>query len=142
MRDFCNAAAPPRQYDRNQWPNTLSLEGSRIVTDPLMGETDVSLYFTPSLTGTANLVVMPTEGAVTWPLDRAEGMSRTYTSSNVVDGQIVATAALVQQYESEAAADDSASAAIEGGAVSSGAGMADEVRLAGALMFVMLGIIL
>lgn len=97
MEDYCDADKPARDYanaiielapeDEDDTSSTTSSDSSAATTftDPIGNTTDVSLYYTPSVTGTAAYIpAVPTpEGSVA---------NATYTSMSTSDGQIVPTA--------------------------------------------------
>lgn len=97
MEDYCDVNKPARDYanaiielapeDEEDISSTASSESSAATTfsDPIGNATDVSLYYTPSVTGTP--AYMP--GI---PTPESSGASATYTSTSISDGQIVPTA--------------------------------------------------
>lgn len=98
MEDYCDADKPARDYanaiielapeDEDDTSSTTSSASSAATTftDPIGNTTDVSLYYTPSVTGTAAYIP-----AV--PTPESSGANATYTSTSTSDGQIVPTAA-------------------------------------------------
>lgn len=101
MNKYCDASTPAMQNYAdaisramivvlpNNW-DSLSSPESTTNSDPIGTSTDVSLYYTPSVTGTpAYVPVLPTAAG--------NGSNITYTSSKTSGGLIVPTASVSEQ---------------------------------------------
>ena len=75
----------PSAYE-SSLKEAASAKSSKIFTDPLANKTDVSLYYTPSVTGSAAHVVAEATGTA------GVTGAQTLLTTNVVDGQIAPTA--------------------------------------------------
>lgn len=140
---YCAASATPTQGFADYFEGAVSTSSSTAsqthISDPLANKTAVSLYFTASVTGTPAFIVaqptMPANGS-------SNGTIVSYTSSNVIGGQIVPTAsgnngAARSGGSSEGGSGASGAAASGSGTGTSSAGAMETAAVqAGALGFV------